>query len=182
MAGKFGANMGMGETPLGEPYLQEDVHVPPRRSSGPSGTMVRMWNGWYHWRWRANISCSTPSQIWGSWYLPGFLFGGHLWPLLWSWWSSRTPYPLWRNCPIWWNGHVIGIVINEGGGSKMFLVSAPKGPASLTNVPHCSSWMVTLTTSSGKYGPPRGTSPHIHISAKFSCYILFPKLVSIIFP
>ena len=38
----------------------------------------------------------------------------------------------------------VGMVLNGGGGSKMFLVYIPKGPTSLTDVLYCASWMVTL--------------------------------------
>ena len=75
MARKFDAKMdigGEGGIPRG-PYLPVDVHMPPSlRGGGPCGTVVG-WNRWYHCRWRASISCSTPSLMCGSWYLPRFL-------------------------------------------------------------------------------------------------------------
>ena len=40
--------------------------------------MVRMWNGEFHCRLRAFVSCSTPHKMCGSWYLPRFLFRGLL--------------------------------------------------------------------------------------------------------
>ena len=40
----------------------------------------------------------------------------------------------------------VGMIINGGGGSKMFLVSVPKGPTSFINVVYYASQMVTLVS------------------------------------
>ena len=77
---KFGPNvdMGGGEATLGRPYLPNDyVCMPPLLG----GAQVGLWWGGigkYYCRQKASISCSTPSQMCGSWYMPRFLFRGVL--------------------------------------------------------------------------------------------------------
>ena len=61
----------------------------------------------YYLKWKAGVSCRTSSQMWGSWNLAMFLLGDHwfqcAWPPWWYWWCCVLPYPLWRNCPHWWD-------------------------------------------------------------------------------
>ena len=40
--------------------------------------------------------------------------------------------------------HGVGLVMDRGVGSLMFLLPVPKGPTCLTNTFHFASWMVTL--------------------------------------
>ena len=64
---------GGGGTPAWTYLLQRRILCPLIWGVGPEWvggmTGVRV-----HWKWRAGMSCKMPSQMWGSWYLPKFLF------------------------------------------------------------------------------------------------------------
>ena len=107
------------KTPL-EDHTYQGVHAPLMK--GDHGDMEGRWRG-YHCRWRASMSCSTSSQLSGSWYLPRFLLrGGSLTPMniasfivliaLWDSLSTIQKLPSWME---WIYGVGMGI---DGGGSS----------------------------------------------------------------
>ena len=66
MVGKFGTNMDVGEGrhPWEDHTYHGDVHVHPS-VGGPCRTVMGIWKkGWYHFRWRAGVSCSiSPKYV-----------------------------------------------------------------------------------------------------------------------
>ena len=104
-SGKIGAirkrrTWGEGMAPL------EGPHLPIRCAHAPHIVWGKgpMWDlgrkGGYHCRWRASVSCSTSSQMCGSWYFPGFCLGKSHW-LWWTW------------PPLWYRWH-LGFPIHNG--------------------------------------------------------------------
>ena len=77
MVGKFDANVDMerGGTP-GRTILTRLCMCPLIVGGGSSETVMRCGIWGYHSRQRAGVSCSIPSQLCGSWYLPRFLLRG----------------------------------------------------------------------------------------------------------
>ena len=103
---------------------------------------------WGHCKQRAGMSCSTSSQMWGSWYLPSFLVKEGSLTLMYM--ASlmvlvmpcdslfiMEKFSSLVKCSVVLNGQRWGI------GPKMLLVSVPKNSTSLPYVFHGTPWMVT---------------------------------------
>ena len=102
-----------------------------------------------HCKWRAGMSCNTPSQMCGSWYLSRFLFKGgsltwmymaSLMVLVMPWDSLSTSDKLssLMECPVVWEWWKM-----VGGSHDRFLVPVPKISACFPYVFHCASLVVT---------------------------------------
>ena len=55
---------------------EEYVYLCPLLAGGVQGGSGTGLGGWSYYMWRAGMYYSTSSQMWGSWYLPRFLFKG----------------------------------------------------------------------------------------------------------
>ena len=91
---------------------------------------------WYDWsrgycKQRASMSSSTPSHMWGSWYLPRFLFNGESWTLMYmaslmvlvmpcNSLPSMEKLSSLMTCPVVWEWSKMGE------GLEMLLVPSPK--------------------------------------------------------
>ena len=153
MAGKFGTNVDVEETPLGGPYLPRGcVHAPlmgPRWDYGEDVEGGITVDGEPVCPTVPYLRCVTVGICQGS-CLGGldpdehcFLYGAADALGLLTYYGETVQF-----------GRMtlgVGMVINGGGCSNMLLVYIPKGPTNLTDIVYCASKMVTLISVDNTY-------------------------------